>query len=355
MDFFIPLVIFLILFSFVFRKKKWLPFVLTMIPLILFWGTKVDFGPDYLGYQFKYDTQHNASINVFLSEALQGKFEPAFFLLLKVMPSFNSMVFLQATFLIVCVYLFFYEFLPKYSLPLALLLWLFNSSILNTFSAMRSSFLIGFFLLAVIAKMKDNNKIAIILTIVGAQFHMSGYLLLFFILLPRYFFKKERQSFTNFLIIFVFLALLVPSAFPSFLNFMMESSDNLSSYEDYVQETNYGLGFYFFSIVRLGFIAYILNLMKRNLIEDQYIWIAGLTILCYLLMMVQGINIMYRFFNYFFLITVVFKCYVLRIDKSVASKVYVGLSILYATYNFIGYFSNAELMPYYEHYKSFLF
>ena len=352
MDFYIPLILYILIVSTLFRKKKWISIVLTIVPLVLFWGTKVNFGSDYFTYQFWYDRRHEMSVNEFLLDALEGKFEPGFFFLLKLMPSFNALVFLQATFLIISVYIFFNEFIPHYSLPLALFLWLYNSSIFNTFSAMRSSFVIGFFLLAIVAKTRFHYKASVLLTLAGASFHMSGYLLLLFTILPFDFFKKNRSVLLPIIFSFIIIALLLSSFFSGLLFYVIEVSDQAASY-DYVKEANYGMGFYIYSFVRIGFILYILSLIKRNLIEDRYIWIAWLTIICYLLMMIQ-IDIMYRFFNYLFLFTVAFKCYVLKIDRSSASKIYVGLSIGYALYNLIEY-ANGRMMEFYAHYHSFLF
>lgn len=353
MDFFIPLIIYIVIVSIIFRKRKWWVFLLAFIPLILFWGTKVELGSDYGNYLLKFERQHEMPFYAFLLDALEGKFEPGFFFLLKLMPSFNAVVFVTAAFLILSVCIFFEEFIPKYSIPLALFLWLFNSSIFNTFSAMRSSLVIGFFLLAIVAKTRSQKKLAILLTFVGAQFHMSGYLLILFAVLPYDFFRKRKKVLLPLVFTFIFIALLIPSFFSSMLSSVIESSDNLSVYEDHVEETNYGLGFYLFSFVRVGFILYIINLINRNLIEDKYIWIAWLTIICYLFMMMQGIPIIYRVFNYLFLITVAFKCYVLKIDKSELSKIYVGLSIAYALFQFYSFFSS-EQMPFYRNYHSFL-
>lgn len=353
MDFYIPLILYVFIVSIFFRKQEEILIVLTLVPLLLFWGTKVNLGADYVSYLYKYETQHDMPIVWLMREALQGKFEPGFYFLIKIMPSFNALVFVQALFLIVSVYVFFHEFVPKYSLSLALFLWLFHSNIFNTFSAMRSSFVIGFFLLAIIAKTKSHNVTAILLTLIGAQFHMSGYLLVLFALLSQKVLIKERELIKYFIFAFIIIALLIPSLFPNLLNIIIESNENLSFYEDYVTDTNYGLGFYLFSIVRVGFIMYILDLFKRNLIEVKYNWIAWLTIFCYLFMMMQGINIMYRFFNYLFLATIAFKCYVLKIDKSYMSKCYVGISIIYALFQLYS-FMHSEQMPFYIHYESFL-
>lgn len=354
MDYYIPLIIYLVLVSLIFRKSKWASILLTIVPLILFWGTKVDFGPDYDNYLFKYDRQHDMSIYGFLLDAMEGKFEPGFFFLLKLMPSFNAVVFVTSAFLIISVYYFLNEFVPKHLFPLALFLWLFNFSIFNTFSAMRSSFVIGFFLLAIVAKMRYYNKTAIILALVGAQFHMSGYLLFLLILLPFNYFMNKQKILIPLVFVFAFIALLLPSVFSESLKVLIGSNQNLSVYEDHVQETDYGLGFYFFSFIRVGFILYIFDLIRRKLIVEKYLWIAWLTVLFYLLTLMQGIPIIYRVFNYFFLITVAFKCYVLIVDKTVASKIYVGLSALYALYNFYKY-QSSDLMQFYKNYHSFLF
>lgn len=146
MDVYIPLAIYIVIVSYFFRKKKNIAIFLTFIPFLIFWGTKVDLGSDYGNYLYKYEMQHDMPFYYFLMDALDGKFEPGFFFLLKVMPSFNAVVFITSLFLISSVFLFFNEFIPKYSIYLALILWVFNSSIFNMFSAMRSSFVIGFFL-----------------------------------------------------------------------------------------------------------------------------------------------------------------------------------------------------------------
>ncbi len=353
MDIYLLLAIFIVFVSIIFRKKKWLIFALTFIPLLLFWGTRLDFTPDYYSYLYKFEAQHDMPIYGFLFDAMEGKFEPGFFFLIKIMPSYNAVIFSTTLFLLLCIYIFFNEFVPQYSFPLALFLWLFNNSIFNTFSAMRSSILMGFFLLAVIAKIKSYNKTAIILTLLGSLFHMSGYFLLFLIILPISFYHRWRYIVIPFMFIFSFCALLLPSVFPDILQSFVGVNDNFSDYEDYAKEADYGWGFYIFSLFRISFIMYILSLDRRHLIDEKYIWISWLTIICYLSMMLQ-IPIMYRFFNYLFLITVVFKCYVLKVDKSAVSKIYVGLSILYAIYCFYGYM-HTEYMEFYANYHSFLF
>lgn len=354
MYYYILLVVYIIIVSLLLKKRKWLMYVLTFVPLLLFWGTKVDFGPDYDNYLFKFNRQHDMPIYGFLMDTLDGKFEPGFFFLIKIMPSFDGVVFASTLFLLLAILVFFDEYIPKQSFPLALFLWLFNSSIFNTFSAMRSSFVISFFLLAIIAKNKSYYKTAILLTLIGAQFHMSGYFMVLFVLLPYNIFKSYQNTIKPFIFVFIVVALLLPTFFSNLLATVLESNANLSVYEDHVNETDYGFGFYIFSLFRVGFILYILDLLKRNRIEEKYIWIAWLTIICYLFMMMQGIPIMYRVFNYLFLITVAFKCYVLKIDKTFASKVYVGLSIGYALFRFYRYMYS-DIASYYELYKSFLF
>lgn len=353
MDIYIPLIIYIVLVSTFFRKKKWLMFALTFIPLLLFWGTRLNFTPDYDSYLYKFEAQHDMPIYGFLLDSMGGRFEPGFFLLIKIMPSYDALIFATTLFLLLSVYFFLNEFLPKYSFPLAMFLWLFNGSIFNTFSAMRSSIFIGFFLLAIIAKMKSYYKTAILLTMLGSLFHVSGYFLLVIIILPISIFQRLRDFFIPLIFVFSFSALLLPSVFPDILKSILNVSDNFSDLEEHAKEADYGLGFYIYSLIRIGFVLYILSLINRHLIEEKYIWISWLTIFCYLCMMVQ-IPIMYRFYNYLFLSSVVFKCYVLKVDKSIASKVYVGLSIMYALYSFVGY-THTETAKFYENYHSFLF
>jgi len=202
---------------------------------------------------------------------------------------------------------------------------------------------------------KGYLKIAFALVLFSGLFHMSGFFLAPVMLLSDRFLKRHTSLMGNVVIVLMILALLLPTIFGDIITRMTESVDELSDYKGHVADTGYGLGFYIFSVFRAGFAFYIFSLIRRKLIEDRYLWLAWMTIFGYFLYMVQGFEMMYRFVFYFYMLSIPFKCYVLKVDKSDNSRLYVGLSIAYLLYTFIGYTQLEQTQIFIWQYHSYLF
>lgn len=356
MDIYIPLAIYILVVSFYFQRKKVLLTILTFVPLFLFIGTRVGLGVDYDSYETRFSIQHDYDFATYVLANIDGKFEPGFFLLMKVAPDYNSFVFITSFIYVLSVAIFFYKLLPGRSYFLAFALWLFYPFFFESFVAMRSSLALSFFLLACCAKIDERKLLAVALVIISATFHMSGILLLIPILLPVRYIERHISGFATVFFVAAFLALSLPFVFSDSLKSLFRLSANFSdAYMSHITDTSYGVGFYLFSFVRLGFIVYIVFLLKKGVLKGWICWVAWVTILYYVLLMVQGISIMYRFCTYLFLITVVFKCYVIKLDRTIYSKIYLTLSIIYALYFFYGLTQNDVYERYFHHYHSFFF
>lgn len=355
MDVYIPLAIYVIAITFIFREHKKIMFFMAFIPLLLFWGTRLDFGADYTSYRDKYNYQHEWDFGTYIFFALGGKIEPGYFLLMKLAPDYNSLIFLCSSIYALGIILFFYKYVPNKFYTLAFIMFLFCSSSYLVVQTIRSSLTLSFFLMACIAKMNNKMKLAYVLALLSATFHMSGFLLLL-LLIPK---NETLIKYNNVLSVatclFAFIALLIPNFWASFLNRLMGGFGNLSdSYDQYVYERSVGLGFYFLSFIRIGFIIYVLSLIKRKVISSNYYWFAWMTILYYVFYLIQNVEITYRFCTYLYFITIIFKCYVLMVDKKWTSKMFVGVSIVYTLLNFYNITMNPFNDPTNQEYHSFL-
>ena len=355
MDIYIPLALYIFLVSFFFQKKKNLLFILVFVPLLLFFGTRVDFGVDYETYLQRFELQHDWDFDQYKSYAMGGKFEPGFWWLIKVFPNFNSLVFFLAMLILVPLAILIYEFIPPKYYPLAFLLYLINPRNFESFIAMRSGVVVGLLLIAILLKYRGYKKISIAVALFSGLFHMSGYFLVPFFLISDRILKKNFSFFSILISIFIVLALISTTFYGELLNRITESIDELSDYKGHVYDTDYGLGFYIYSLFRVAFVVYILSLLKKGTIEEGYVWIAWMTIFGYFFNMVQGFEMTYRYAYYFYLISIPFKCYVLRVDKTSYSKMYVTLSVAYLLYYFVGYTQLDQVQQTMWHYKSFLF
>lgn len=354
MNVYIFLALYILFVSVVFQKKNLL-FILTFVPLLLFFGTRVGMGVDYDTYMQKYEMQHDWDLAQYLLYVAGGKFEPGFFLLYKFFPSFDWMIFGCTILVLVPVAIFFYEFIPKGYYPLAFVLYLFTPRIFESFIAMRSGVVVGLFLLAVVFKNRGYLKTAVSITILSGFFHMSGFFLVPVLLLSNRFLKENCNVLFNSIVVLMVIALLMPAFFGDLVIKLTESVEELSDYKGHVANSEYGVGFYFFSMFRVGFVLYIFSLIKKKVIDDNYLWLAWMTIFGYFLYMVQGFEMMYRVVFYFYMLSIPFKCHVLKVDKSEYSKLYVGLSIAYLIYSFVSYTQLDQTQMFIWNYNSFLF
>ena len=125
MNVYIPLALYILFISLFFSKRKLLLSFLTFVPLLLFIGTRVGFRVDYEGYEVDFDILHDNDFVTYFLANIDGKFEPGFFFLIKMMPNYDSLIFASSLIYIISVSLFFYKFLPGESYFFAFLLWLF--------------------------------------------------------------------------------------------------------------------------------------------------------------------------------------------------------------------------------------
>lgn len=356
MDVYIPLALSILLFSLLFSNRKLFLTLLAFVPLLLFIGTRVGLGVDYDNYERIYNYQHDLDWQTYLIANIDSKFDPGFFLFLKLSPDYNSLIFFSSLIYVLSVAFFFFKLLPGKSYFLAFVLWLFYPLFFESFVAIRTSLALSFFLLACCAKNDDQKILAVILVVVSTLFHMSGVFLMIPILIPQKYIQQYYSEIAVGALSLALLFLLLPFVFPSLLRSLFAMSQNFDNvYSDYLNDTNYGIGFYMLSFFRLGFMFYIYSLLKKGVIKGWLIWFAIVTILYYLLLMVQGVSIMYRFCLYLYFVTLIFKCYVVKIDKSAFAKIYLTLSIVYAIYNFIGITQFPVYEKYFHHYHSFLF
>lgn len=356
MDVYIPLAIYVLIVSVLFRNNKKLMFVMVSIPLLLFWGTREDFGADYSSYKSKYEYQHDWDLNTYLLSVLGGKIEPGYFLLMKMAPDYNSLVFICALIYSIGLFWFLYEFVPKRYLTLAFIMFLFCTSSYLAVQTMRSSITLSLFLMACIAKLKGNMKLAVLLALLSATFHMSGLLLVFLLLLRNDALVKRYNVLSVFLYAFVLISFLVPNIWASSLKSIVGNVGDLSDdYGNYIYNRGVGVGFYILSLIRLGYIVYILSLINRRIVKGDYVWFAWITILYYALHMIQNVEIIYRFCTYLYFITIIFKCYVLMADKTKASRIFVGISIIYMLFSFYSITMDPANDPTNQEYHTFLF
>lgn len=355
MNSYIPLAFYIVIVSLLCKRNKNLLFFLTFVPLLFFFGTRVEMGVDYEAYLLKYETQHDWSLAEYLFSVIGGKFEPGFFLLIKLLPDFNSLIFVCTALTLIPIVVFFYQFVPKQYYLLAIILYIFSPRIFESFIAMRSGIVIGFFLLAVLLKYRGYLKTAILLLILSSTFHMSGLLLVPVLLLSDKFLIKYSSVLSNGILVLMGIALVVPSFYGTIIVKLTKSVQELQDYGGYVTDTRYGLGFFVFAIFRGIFSIYIISLIRKRIIDDKYLWLAWMTVFCYLFNMVQGVEITYRFVYYFYLLSIPLKCHVLQVDKSPYSKIYVFVSLIYLLYTFITFSQLDQTQMYLWKYDSFLF
>lgn len=337
------------------KKQKKLLFILVFVPLILYFGTRIDMGVDYEDYYEQFYNHKDWTFSHYLMIYSGEKFEPGFFFLEKLFPTFNSLIFACTLLYMIPLAIFFYEYIPKKYYALAFVLFLFNPKIFDSIIAMRSSIVVGLFLLAVLLRNRGFRKSAIIVVGLSGTFHLSGYFLFPAFLISDKNLKKHYNFLYVFIISLVVLALLSKTVFGTLLTQLSGYVNELSVYGGHITDTTGGMGFYLFSFVRAGFVLYILSLLRRDIISDKYLWFAWLTIFDYFFYMIQGIDVTYRFAFYFYVVSVVFKCEVLRIDKTIYSKLFISLSLLYLLYSFIGFMQEPQTQIYIWRYESFLF
>lgn len=291
-----------------YSKRK---FNLIFIWLVVISALQYCVGYDIPIYMNAYETNKNISINDIFGDV---RYRPGWLMLQvichKISDDFVILKIIQALFLNFCVY----RFLTRYSKYWYLTLFfyiLYSYGQLN-FGAMRQSFAVGFFLLAIpYLEDKKSSKDTIVALIkyfafvyMSTMFHTSAFILFFVPLLKYCVVSAKRISIT---IVTVIVASVVVSQISN-LNLLLfnliESSDNIARYAEYYLTvgdyvgTKAGFGLVF-AFIPISFIYLCLYLTRH--INDSRYKVMKMLLLAYIVMATLNISvpIFYRFNDYF--------------------------------------------------------
>lgn len=283
---------------------------------IFFWLVAVSalqycVGYDIPIYMNAYETNKNLSINDIWGDA---RYRPGWILLQvichKISDDFVILKIIQALFLNFCVY----KFLKRYSKYwyLTLFFYIMYSYGQLNFGAMRQSFAVGLFLLAIPnLEDKETKKETIlalikylVLVYMSTLFHMSAFILFLVPLLKFCVVSAKRISIT---IIAVIIASIVISLIPN-LNIMLftliGSADDIAKNAEYYLTggdyvgTKAGIGLVF-AFIPISFIYLCLYLNRNN--QDSRYKVMKMLLLAYIVMATLNLSIpiFYRFNDYF--------------------------------------------------------
>lgn len=322
---------------------------------------RVNWSADYFNYEIMFDERHDWSWAMYILRTIDVKFEPAFFALIKYLPSYRWVMIVQSFFLIFSLYILFYRCIPVRTYPLAFVLWLFNTTFFESITAMRSTFVIVLFILAVIMKIEGRWKLAILLVILSGLFHNSGLFMLPLICIPSNFICKYFKFSLFVIILLLFVALVAPTVYSDYLNSIMEDSEAMD-YSNYIQEVSYGLGYYFFTSIRIIIIVSLLSVLKKNILPEKYNYFIMITVAFYVMNSIPGIGLTYRINCYLRPFLIASLCcyyyYINKNSKSVLgtySKFIVFVVVAEMLFNFLGFYSHPNYELYFVEYESAFF
>lgn len=156
------------------KQWRWKLFF-TFLPLFLFAAIRVDFGNDYSAYEFLFDEIHGISKFMY-NEKLHG--EIGYQYLCYIMPSYRSILILNAFILCFALAVFIYINIPKKYLWLAILLIFLNAekNIYGNLVGIRNGLVVTGFILGI--GLIQNRKIILfgLLTALLSTFHTSALL-----------------------------------------------------------------------------------------------------------------------------------------------------------------------------------
>lgn len=299
--------LFTLCFSLAKFKNKKLQLFCCFFPWFVLIAGRVDWTADYPSYEFMFNERHDWSWLDYFLVSIKTKFEPAFFALIKYLPSYRWLIIVQSFCLLAALYGLFYKYIPARTYPLAFTLWMFNATFFESFAAMRSTFIVVLFIIAVMLKNKGRWLLAILVVFLSGFFHNSGWLLLPLICIPSDFAQKYFKIFVLGVIVTLVIALVSPSIYSSLLQNMMENSDSID-YSGYIQETSYGLGYYLSTIVRISIIVSLLCALKQNSLPVSYNYVVFIAILCCIMNSIPGLGLTYRMNCYLYPFLVVSLC-----------------------------------------------
>lgn len=350
---FLILTIYVLIISLLKFKNNKLQLTLCFLPVFLFLATRVGWTADYYNYEEMFELQHSWSWNDYLVFS-SSKFEPGFFYLIKILPSYRFLLFVVSLIYICAIFLFFYFYIPKRYYFLAFILWFYNPTFFESFAAVRSSIVLALFVFAVISKLKGMRLLSLSLIVISGFFHLSGFLLIPFILIPTNFLKK-RFTLTSFIVIIALAIIFISPTFFGNLISIFITDSSIDNYSVYMGEGKYGVGFYIFLFFRILFTLYLFSLIKKNLLTGDFLFFALIVIFYYVVASIPNIAIFYRFKTYLYPFIIALQCNVLLKDKSLLSKIYIILTLIYMLFSFYSFFGHPNYLPFFKDYKSSLF
>ena len=310
-------------------KSKNKQLLVCLVPLFLFIATRIGWTSDYFAYEDMYDMQHDWTFVDYMFTMMDVKFEPGFFLLIKLCPSYRFLVVIVSACFIFAIFLIFKNYVPSKYLFVVFILWFFNPNFFSSISAMRSNIVISLLLLAVYAKINNKNPISICLVILSGFFHRSGFIFIpFFLISNDFLLKYWKLSFLGSILV-IGVALFLPSFWTSTLKDVLEDS-SMSGYTYYIEVNSFGLGYYLFTFMRISFILYIFYLIRRYEINDFQSYLLCFLIFYYVLASIPNLGLISRIITCIRPLFSVAMCNVLTIDRNrISSSAFIFINIAY--------------------------
>lgn len=337
-----------------FKNRKFQLFC-CFLPWFILIAGRENWTADYSNYELMFDERHNWDWEQYFYIALNTRFEPAFFALIKYLPSYRWLIIVQSFLLTCSVFFLFHKYLPPKTYPLALILWIFNSTFFESFAAIRSTFVVVLFIWASILKVEGKWKSAVMLVIFSGLFHNSGWFLLPLVCVPSDFIYKRFKLFIFIIVLILFVALVDSSIYSSLLKNLMADSDTMD-YSQYIENVSFGLGYYVLTFFRIFIIGALLYVVKMGLIPKNYIYFIFIAIIFYVMNSIPGIGLTYRINCYLRpFVVIALCCYYSLQQKFNNQKLYANtlifLIILEMLLGFKSFFDHPNYKLYFEVYN----
>ena len=252
------------------KQWRWKLFF-TFLPLFLFAALRVNFGNDYSAYELFFDEAHHGSkfLNFVYEEKMRD--EIGYQYLCYIMPSYRSMLVLNAFLLCLALAVFIYKNIPKKYLWLAILLVFLNAekNIYGNLVGMRNGFVVTGFLLGSVLIQQRRIVLFALLTALLSTIHTAALLFM-----PLAYIVGRNTKITRVEILIWIGAIVVLLVFS--VSGLMELAAPIISryfdrYETYLEDMTAHRGFLLtvasLALATLIFILY--NKRKNALTKDQ--------------------------------------------------------------------------------------
>lgn len=349
--FFLTLVLSIVLPSRTDKEWHWKLFV-TFLPLFLFAALRVNFGNDYDNYEMFFNEFHQ---NSFIFDDT-SRSEIGYQFLCYIMPSFRSMLVLNAFMLCLALAVFIDKNVPRAYFWLAIVLIFLNpeKNIYGNLVGMRNGFVVTGFLLGFVLIQKRKLIAFIILTFALSTIHTAALLFLplaYVVGRNKVFSERELAIW-----IFVIVALLASSA-SGLINLATPIVESyFDRYEYYLEMTTGHRGFLLTlsSIVLFALIIILVMDNRKVLTQEQNsLCRLGLVYVCSSFLGSLAIRANY-FFDLFFIGTVISLFSMKKKKNSAISWTLIILSFVMSLYSLRLYLTNAYVVgnPLYQVYTS---